>query len=202
MKLYQQIIDLDKSLTGWGWCPLEKMITMANITLATKPEIAAELGVWAGKSLIPVALAMKQIGRGKIVAIDPWSSEASASGQTTAEDKEWWENQANHELVYQKFTHALQSLGLTSIVEVHRSKSEEIELPQGISLLHLDNNHGEQAYNEAVRLAPKVAQHGIVVLDDLTWTGGHVQRAADWLAANGFVHLHNLGTGACYLKIK
>lgn len=199
MKLHDDIKALLPTLHGW--CELPKAITLANIILATKPAIIAELGVWGGKSLLPMAMAMKHLGFGKAIAIDPWSAEASVEGQTTDVDREWWTNAANHELVYQHFRHNITNLGLSNIIEIHRDKSEKVELPNNVGLLHIDNNHGEQGYKETVRNAQKVAPKGFVVLDDLTWAGGHVQRASDWLTTNGFTHMHNLGTGAVYMKI-
>lgn len=199
MKLHEDIKALLPRLHGW--CELAKAITLANMVLATRPAIICEIGVWGGKSLFPMALAIKQIGTGHLIAIDPWDAQASVEGQTTEADKEWWTSTANHELVYQHFMYNAKELGVENIIEVHRSKSEQVEIPQNVGLLHIDNNHGEQAYNETVRLSSKVMQHGFVVLDDLTWSGGHVQRAADWLTANGFTHMHNLGTGAVFMRI-
>lgn len=199
MKLYQEIKDLLPTLHGW--CEPPKAITLASMVLATKPSIIVELGVWGGKSLLPMAMALRENGQGKVLAIDPWNAQASVEGQTTTPDAEWWANVANHELVYQHFLHTIDRLKLGQFIEVHRRKSEQMEIPDSVGILHIDNNHGEQAYSETVRLAPKVMQHGYVVLDDLTWNGGYVQKAADWLKENGFIEMHHLGTGAVYLRI-
>lgn len=198
MKLYEDIKNLLPGLHGW--CDLPKAVTLANMALATKPTICAEFGVWGGRSLLPVAMALKQLGSGKIIGVDPWNVQASVEGQTTDPDIQHWQN-TNHEVVYQHFIHTVERLGLQPFVDIHRCKSEEIELPEGVGLFHLDGNHGEQSFNEMVRISPKIAPHGIVVLDDLTWSGGHVQRTSDWLLANGYIMLHHLGTGAAYLKI-
>jgi hypothetical protein len=198
MNAYTELTQLMPTLHGW--CSLEKAITLYNIVRAVRPNIVVEIGVWGGRSFFPMAMALKENHQGTIIGIDPWSTEASAEGQTTNSDHQWWQEVANHELVYQHFMHQLDKLGLNGVSEIHRAKSEKIDLPMGIGLLHLDGNHGPQAYDETVRLAPRVIQHGFVVLDDLTWSGGHVQRAADWMKENGFLELHHLGTGAVYLK--
>ncbi len=198
MNAYTQLEELMPQLHGW--CSLEKAITLYNMVRAARPTIICEVGVWGGRSFFPMAMAQRENHHGSIIGIDPWNSEASTEGQTTESDSKWWQEVASHELVYQHFLHHMNKLGLNNICEIHREKSEKIDPPSEIGLLHLDGNHGPQAYNEAVRLAPKVMKHGFVVLDDLSWSGGHVQRAADWLLANGFWELHKLGTGAVYLK--
>lgn len=200
MNIYSQLEELMPQLHGW--CTLEKAIVLYNMVRATRPTVVCEIGVWGGRSFFPMAMALRDNHHGTIIGIDPWHTEASAEGQTTEEDHKWWQEVASHELVYQHFLHYVEKLGLKSICEIHRDKSEKIDPPAGLGLLHVDGNHGPQAFDETVRLAPKVLQHGFVVLDDLTWSGGHVQRAADWLKQNGFVELHHLGTGAVYFRTK
>lgn len=197
MKLHEDIKQLLPGLHGW--CDRPKATTLVNMILATKPEVVVEFGIWGGRSFFPMALALKQLGHGKIIGVDPWKVEASVEGQTTDPDRKHWQ-ETNHEVVYQHFMHTLTRLGLEPYCEIHRCKSEEIELPGNVGLFHLDQNHGEQAFNEMVRCAPKIAPYGFVVLDDLSWSGGHVQRTADWLKSNGYLELHTLGTGAVFLK--
>lgn len=198
MKLYDDVKALLPGLHGW--CDLPKAVTLINMVLATRPAICVEFGVWGGRSLFPVAMALRQLRYGKVIAVDPWNVEASIEGQTTQADVEHWQN-TNHEVVYQHFMSMVEKLELQDYIEVHRCKSEEIDLPEGIGLFHLDGNHGEQSFKEMKRVSPMVAPRGIVVLDDLSWSGGHVQRTSDWLLENGYIMLHYLGTGAAYLKI-
>jgi predicted O-methyltransferase YrrM len=202
MNMYQEILRATENLDGW--CTSEKSLTLANLVLAVRPRCIVEIGVWGGKSLIPMAIAARHIPHSimlpHIIGIDPWQAEESVKGQD-GKDAEWWQNQAQHDLVYGRFMAALQRLGLQDFVEVQKTSSDRFMCPTSIDLLHVDGNHGPQAFKDVQKYGPAIGSGGVCVLDDLHWSGGNVGRAADWLKANGFVELHPLGTGAVYLKV-
>lgn len=204
MNLFNQILDSTKGLHGW--CEPAKQITLANYVFAIKPKCIVEIGVWGGKSLIPMAMADRALVRAssaKVVAVDPWAASSSVDGQTGV-DAEWWNNQKNHELVYESFREALARLGLTHVQVCRKPSDEAIETVRfygPISILHIDGNHGPQAIKDVMNYAPMIEVGGICVLDDLNWAGGAVGKAAEWLKANGFLELHPLGTGAVFQKI-
>ena len=199
-ELYNKISNLIPKLHGW--CDVPKAISLANLVLASKPAVIVEIGAWGGRSVIPMALACKQNGWGTVICIDPWDATASASGQTSEVDKEWWANVVNHELVYQHFLYNIKELKLETIIEIHRIRSADCEPPPRIDLLHVDGNHGPESCADTMRYAPKIDVGGFCVLDDLHWTGGYVEKSAEWLKANGFIELHPVGTGAVYLRTK
>lgn len=173
-----------------GWCTLEKAHTLANLILFTRPALAVEIGVWSGKSFLPIALACKEVG-GKAIGIDPYTAAASVEGQNK-EHAEWWSETITPEAYEWTYNHAigqLKSMEVDSIAELWRKRSDECEVPQGIGLLHVDGNHSDQALRDVQRFAPAAIVGGHVVLDDLTWDGGGVTKAAAWLLANGFEEL-------------
>lgn len=201
MNSREQITALIPTLQGW--CDVPKAIALYDMAMAVKPKVAVEIGTWGGRSAFPVALALKELGSGKLICIDPWSEKASVKGQVTEADKNWWGGpQVNHEMIYQDFMQHRESLGLASIIEVQRVESDDF-VPPMMELCHIDGNHGPQAYTDTVRYASKIRPGGICVLDDIGWTGGNVQLAADWLLLNGFEEKQkNLGTGAAFIRIK
>ena len=81
--LFDDIEQVDSKL-GHGWCTLDKMNVLASLIVSTRPQVVVELGVWAGRSLIPMALALRYNKVGKAIAIDPWDSKASAEGYLIA----------------------------------------------------------------------------------------------------------------------
>jgi len=85
---------------------------------------------------------------------------------------------------------------------LHRLPSRHVEPPPGIGLLHIDGAHDNVAIQDVVRFAPQVVIGGLVVLDDLNWSGGAVTRAAIRLEQLGFRFLYPIGTGAVYLKVR
>ena len=61
---------------------------------AENPEIepfSVELGVFAGRSALPIAIAHHDLGRGIVIGIDAWSINATKEGQNSKENDEWWE---------------------------------------------------------------------------------------------------------------
>ena len=63
-----------------GWCSEQKASILVELVLKTRPEKIVEIGVFGGKSLVPMACALKENGSGKIYGIDPWSSAESVVG--------------------------------------------------------------------------------------------------------------------------
>jgi hypothetical protein len=196
--LYKQIIDSNQQLHGWA--TVDKAITLSNMVLAQRPSVVLEIGVWGGRSLIPMALACKSIGWGTVIGVDPWSPEESEKGQVTEADKKWWSEQ-NHEMVFQTFKNHLRKMELEPWVEIHRVSSDRFTAPESIGLLHVDGNHGPQALSDITRFGANVISGGLCVLDDTNWTGNSVKNGGEWLTNNNFIKLHPLGTGDVYLKL-
>jgi predicted O-methyltransferase YrrM len=188
---------------GGEWCSEAKASGLAALILADRPHTVVEIGVFLGGSFIPIALAMKfleqggHVAGGRAIAIDPWDARASVSGQIDEADRQWWA--LDHEPVYWKFLARVERHGLSELVKVERMTSSEAQVPGCIDLLHIDGNHGEQAIADVLRFAPSIPMGGVLVLDDLEWSGGTVARA--FLAAEGlgFRELYKLGTG-CVMR--
>lgn len=183
-----------------GWAEFPKAIYLASMVLAMKPKIIVEIGVWGGRSFFPMALACQQLGEGYVIGVDPWSPDESAKDQDDA-NKTWWKEVANHELVYQHFDYHLKKLKLAGITEIHKVKSDDFDPPSSVDLSHIDGNHGPQAIRDIKKMAAVTSRYGLIILDDVSWSGGNVKHGADWLKENGFIELHPLGTGAVYMKI-
>lgn len=194
----KDMLELNPKLMGWAELP--KAISLYNLVLATRPAVIVEIGVFGGRSAIPMIMACKKNGAGIVHCVDPWSSEISASGQVTEVDRKWW-GSVNHEIAYQSFMDAIRKHSLEKHCEIHRMKSAEFNPPNQIDIFHCDGNHGVDAVRDTIKFSSRVPQGGYVILDDLGWSGGHVQQSAAWLKENGFLELHPLGTGALYRKM-
>lgn len=190
MNIFQKIEAVNREVTGW--CSLEKANTLASIVLATRPEISLEVGVWYGRSLLPVALMHQHINFGKIIGVDPWAASASIEGQINKADVDWWKRDEIHETAYLAFQERVKIYGLENFVETRRLSSNDFEPPNGIGLLSIDGNHGDQAIKDVQRYAPKVRRGGFLVADDLNWTGGGVQRAVELLPGMGFIERYRV----------
>lgn len=175
-----------------GWCSLKKAHALASIIIATQPEKTVEIGVWYGKSLLPMAMAHQHIGKGVVYAVDPWMAENSIVGQQNQADVEWWKRQNIHDDAYTDFKSKVYQLGLQNVVIIERKASYDFDPPANIGLLSVDGNHGEQAINDIRRYAPNVKRGGFLVADDIEWTGGAVGKAIALLPDMGFQELYRV----------
>lgn len=198
-ELFWQIEELVPTLDGW--CIPEKACDFAAIILSLRPLVSVEVGVWGGRGSLSMAMAHRFIGRGKVVAIDPWSAPASIIGQGSA-DAAWWGDQQKHDIVYGRFIANIESLRLQTCIEVRKERSDSVDVPTGIGLCVLDGNHSDQAIADVQRFAPNVVVGGIVYLDDLNWSTGSVGRAADKLLKMGFVRIFDRDEGAFFQRVK
>lgn len=174
-----------------GWCPLQKALDLAAAVIAFRPKMSLEIGVFGGKSLLPIAMACEAIDHGVVIGIDPWSPAASSEGYT-GENAQWW-GHLDHEGIYRAFIAGVDRLGLKNRVAIERAKSDDAAVPETIDLLHIDGQHTEQAIRDVNRFAAKVRLGGIVCMDDLLWQNNgveHVRQAVEALLALGFVELH------------
>jgi Methyltransferase domain len=198
-KLFTDIEKIVPTLDGW--CDLPKALTLASVILATRPKLTVEVGVFGGRSLIPMAMAVHETLCGFVWAVDPWSAPKSSAGQD-AQNAEWW-SKCDHEMIYTNYLKGLDRAGVGAVVKTIRSTSEAAAghfYNGSINTFHLDGNHGEQALADMRIYLPKLAKQCTAVLDDLAWGGGYVGKAADLLLQNGFERRFDLGTGAVFIR--
>lgn len=191
--------SIDVSLNGW--CSKEKARTLALMILALRPHTTVEVGVYSGKSAIPMALAHKHNNIGKVVCIDPWNAKASMEGYDE-KNMEWW-GTVNHEAIYSEFINNAQRFLVTGFIDVRRQRSDDVDPPKDAGLIHIDGQHTVQAVLDVERFAPNVIKGGIVVVDDTDWQNRgefQVQQAVTRLLEMGFVELFKLGTGAVFQR--
>ncbi len=172
-----------------GWCTVPKAHALAATVFALRPELSVEIGVWGGRSLVAMALAHKEVGKGSVWAIDPWNRADSVEAQPHPADAKWW-GQIDHQLVMNRFIQSLQTLNIAPVVKVIRARSDDVSPPDNIGVLSLDGNHGPNALRDAERFGPKIKKGGVIFLDDVHWTGGHVERAMGKLLNMGFTRLY------------
>jgi len=164
-----------------GWCTKFKASVLMSLIFKTKPQKIVEIGVWGGKSLVPMAFAMKALGRGKVYGIDPWSASESIQGMDGV-NKEWW-GSIDHNAIYQGLVRKIAQFQLKSYVKLVRSTSENAPLISDIDILHIDGNHSEEtSFFDVMKWVPLVKSGGLIIFDDTTW--GTTARAVQWLNAN------------------
>lgn len=197
--------DLFNQIENWmdanqdGWSSKAKVTALVGAVLAMRPSTVVEIGIWSGRSFIPMAMALKHLkSKGVIIGIDPWNESASAEGQDGAH-KDWWMN-APHERIYKQFTDELVKTGVAPWTKVFRCKSDEWSpMPDlAIDLLHIDGNHGEFASTyDVTTYAPRVRVGGYCYFDDVQWAA----KAVAMLPVLGFKALWDEDGGTMFQRL-
>lgn len=173
-----------------GWCSHRKAQTLAATVLALRPSMVVEIGVYAGRSFLPMAMALKQIGAGRAVGIDPYDAMVSSAGENDA-NSAWW-GSLDHEEIFRQMVAAKDWLQLGPWVEIIREPSDDVSPPDAIGVLHIDGGHTDVAVRDALRFAPQVEVGGFCVLDDILWDSGAPSASAEILRDFGFVERYTV----------
>lgn len=161
-----------------GWCSEHKALFLVDLVFMMHPKVVVEIGVWGGKSLIPMAYMLKEMGQGKVYGIDPWQSFESAKGMEGV-NKDFW-SKADHEGIYQGLVKKIHQYGLDNTITLVRSTSVQAAPIEEIDIIHIDGNHGDEAsYLDVTTWVPRVRRGGMIIFDDVTW--GTTDRAVNWL---------------------
>ncbi len=191
---------LDNHQEIWGWCSREKALQIIDLVLEVKPKLYVEIGVFSGASLYPAAAALKFLGEGVAVAIDPWDKIECIRYLDPDEDKtdlKWWAHQ-NMDHIYFGFLSVLRQFELEKTCLILRTTSKKAARAIGhIDILFLDGNHYEKVATEDVLLyLPKVRPGGYIWLNDATWIS--LQPAKEHLKAHCDV-VRTIDNGNCIL---
>lgn len=155
-----------------GWCTQEKAEYIAELVLNNKPVRVVEIGVFGGKSVIPMALAAKQYG-GRVWAIDPWSKQAALEGSISIEDAQWWGSVVNLDFIYSGFVGAVNKFDLLSTIATLRMTDEQAIHhfeDESIGVLHVDGNHTPEVSRRYItQWGAKIKPGGYLIMDDTDW---------------------------------
>lgn len=178
-KLKQKVLSLMTELEGW--CSSFKAVTLIDLILLLKPNKVVEIGVFGGKSFIPMAMALKSNGAGMIYGVDPYDSQASIQGMEGA-NKKWW-GSIDHQLILDGFNKKIKDLNLQQFIRLLRETSKNSPIVQDIDLLHIDGNPSEEtALIDVLKWVPLVRKGGVIVINNLHWNPH--SKAVDWLNQN------------------
>lgn len=179
-----------------GYCSQEKQKALVEFILEKKPISCVEIGVFEGKSLIPIALALQCNGKGVCIGIDPFSlRECIKNYPSDHAVPEIWEKE-DFEKIYHNVLALIERFGVQEHCRVLRMTSLEAAPQIGeIDLLHLDGNHSvESALLDVGLYFSKVRPGGWVCLDDVL--RDTTKKAYD-IVARGSTLLRSIDNGNC-----
>ncbi|CAF0991880.1 unnamed protein product [Rotaria sordida] len=157
-----------------GGAPIEKGMWLMETIIRNRLKNCVEIGVWRGRSFIPILVATKYIG-GHTVGIDPYTAEAmneSEVPQTVLTNLPELIRMTDFEKVYNQLQTTLQTKfnrnHYTFLRKLARNAVTDIRF--AIDLIHIDGNHDRDAVALDIALyVPKVKSGGWIILDDTDW---------------------------------
>jgi predicted O-methyltransferase YrrM len=185
------LLSLDKIVESLpGWCSPAKARWITDWIAQNHPTRIVEIGVFGGRSLIPMGMAMKvqnelgQFSKGFVLGVDPYDPTHALEEVMEPEHKAWW-NRLNYEEVYQNALRELTRRNLGDCCGILRTCSHEV-LPlfceRTLDLVHIDGCHSRAAsMRDVTTWLPLVRPGGLIVLDDVDWQTVH--DAQQWLAS-------------------
>lgn len=194
-ELLNRIANLVPSLQGW--CTIEKAQWLAQWIVDHRCQDVVEIGVFGGRSLVPMAMAMEFLYRsanvkcGIVDGVDPYKNEVAEAGEPESEHKAWWKS-VDLAAIHKSAQEAVISNRVGAFVNFHLCTSEQAVVKFGDGLLdmvHVDGSHNEVSSTRDVELWwPKLKIGGVMVMDDTDWA--QVQAARKIAASRGTLVHH------------
>lgn len=157
-----------------GWCTHEKAVNLFNTVLDNKLQLCVEIGTFGGRSVIAMALALKELGEGVVFGIDPWKVDACLEGKNDELNDQWW-SQIDWNSIISKYFDKMQEFGVleyTCHLRKHDTQCLRFFKDKSIDLIHFDSNHSEKVACRTVNdWWSKIKDGGFIVMDDIDWDG-------------------------------
>lgn len=170
-----------------GWCTPDKAKRLMRIAKWRAPEIAVEVGVHGGRSLVALAMGVKFAGLGHIDGIDSYSAVDCLEGEQSDVDKQLW-SATEYETLHTSALSGLTLHDLNDAARIVRKRADDAvhDYADGsIDLIHLDGNHSELvSCRDVATWLPKMRSISTWICDDTNWAS--MKKALGMLEASGF----------------
>ena len=166
-----------------GWCTYDKAMELCGLIEKYDVETIVEVGVFGGRSLLPMAHALEYRGRGLIIGVEAWDNDVAVEFPTNLENDECWRN-LDLRPIKQQFIRYISEHNLTHRVKLLELSSDDAfavlhssRFFPRLDLIHVDGNHSEiQAKRDVLNAEAILRPSGILVLDDIIWQGVRMAR--------------------------
>lgn len=156
-----------------GWCEDSKIAYMMDLVKSFDNPKIVEIGVWGGKSLIPMAYACTIMKSGHVYGIDPWDSKDSSEAWDKDNNNYLWWSTRDHNSIYNSCLAGISKHGVEKHVTLIRKRSDQAVddfSDESLDIIHLDGNHAEPVcYSDVCSYVPKLKQGGYWIQDDVNW---------------------------------
>lgn len=177
-----------------GWCDEGKATRLAEIVVEQKPAVCVEIGVFEGKSLFVIGMALRFNNAGRVWGVDAWDRDTAIESAVEPLNRQWWASMVDHAHFYRVTRIRVGTFGLGQQCELIRSRSDDAATlarfaDAGVNLFHLDGNHSPgMPLRDVKAWFPKLAPNCTILLDDMGWHEDNtwpVMDAYDWLKSQG-----------------
>ena len=159
-----------------GWCTPHKAQKLYDLATLPETKLAVEIGIFGGKSLLPVAAAFANKGEGVIYGVEPWDNSVAVETVTNAENDKWW-SEIDLIAIKRSFLMKITRFKLEKHVRVLEIPSDaavgvfqSARFNGKIDLVHIDGAHSlEQSIFDADYWLRLCRSGGHIVLDDINW---------------------------------
>jgi Methyltransferase domain len=159
-----------------GWCTPNKASALYSIASLPDVQLGVEIGIFAGKSMFPVAAAFKDKNSGLHYGIEPWSNQVAIETVTNELNDDWWAK-IDFPAIKRQFISNSLNFGLMDHIAIIESASDvafrlfdSARFRGKIDLLHVDGAHSvQEALHDVTNWTKLVRPGGYVFLDDINW---------------------------------
>jgi len=194
----------DSKFGEWGWCSQEKadaiIDCMFEVCSFKSNPICAEIGVYGGKSLFPFAAVLKEIDKGIVYGIDPWTNEDALVGYDHPNHQQFWGN-IDLERMYNICLDGISELDVEEFVSIIRETSDDAPTLEEIDVLHIDGQHTEQLIKDINKYAVSVVEGGYCFVDDVEWSQKTL-KSIPLMESLGFKKIRNIYGCLLYYREK
>jgi predicted O-methyltransferase YrrM len=162
-------IDASKSELE-GWCSTQKATLLYSLVREHKPNAIVEIGIYGGRSIVPMAVALRDNGRGFVTGVETWSAVGARQYRTNIGNDFWWMT-VDFKRLKRNFYAFLAAHDLDAIVKVVEAPSDRAYFVfDQIDMLHIDGGHSTfGSAQDVINYASKVRRGGIIIYDDIDW---------------------------------
>jgi len=153
-----------------GWCSPQKSLLLYSLVRSHKPKTIVEIGIYGGRSIVPMAAALKDNGGGHVYGIETWSGAAATTYRTNLGNDFWWMN-IDFPGLKRAFLELVLKFDLHDTIKIVEASSDRCGgLFDQIDMVHIDGSHSTwAAAQDVINYVSKVPPGGIIVYDDLDW---------------------------------
>ena len=153
-----------------GWCSFDKAVLLYSLVRKYRPEKVVEIGIFGGRSIVPIALALRDNKAGHVVGIESWAAEASVAAENAVENDIWWLTTDYVGIKRAFFSYMVEQELHPYIRILETTSARGLATLDIIPFAHIDGGHSPVgAAQDVTAVLARMPSGGVIVLDDVEW---------------------------------